>query len=184
MSVSRAAESIRASLPAFLKTVPDRLRVAEGSGPLLRARELGFSPGFSALRSIVIADIVFLAVAAGFWVLAGFVGGAEVRSRLLWLGWSLFAPALAVFVVGLVARLGVPWQTVSSSIRQARLEDLGFSGSFVQGVIEAARTVVLRLSTSFLATGAIAGGISLGLLAWAWGTPREDTKAIAPARTP
>ncbi len=177
MSVSRAAELIQASLPAFVRTVPDRFRIAEEPGPLLRTGEWGFARGFSVLRSMVIVDIAFLAVAAGFWILAGFVGGGDVRTRLLWLGWSLFAPAFVVFVMGLSMRLGFPLQAITYGIREARLEDLGFSAGFAQAVIAAARTMILRISTGFLATGGVAGGISLGLLAWAWGTPKQERAA-------
>jgi hypothetical protein len=179
MSVPRAAAEIHAALPAWVHTLPDRLRLGDSTQPLLRAGEWGFWQGFSALRGIVIADLVLLLAAGGFWVLSGLLGGRDPRGRLQWLGWTLFAPAFLVFGAGLAVRSAIVWKAAAFGIRAAGLESLGFSSDFTRALADVSRMVIGRMSAGYLITGAIALGISLGLLAWGWGTPRDTGSASA-----
>ena len=177
LSVDAAAAAIQKGLPEFARSLPDTLRLSDTMDfrPPFYAR--GGRPHVSAVGIMVAADIVLLLLAFGFWMAAGFTGGATLYGRLQWWGWSLFAPALLVFLIGLltIVSAGVSW--VPWGIRTAHLETQGFSAGFIAAVIEAARHAIARVGVGFLATGAIAGGVCFGLLGWSWSLPIEDRNA-------
>ena len=177
ISVDRAAALIVAGLPAYVKAIPDTLRLSDATSPLLTPRRWGPWPGFSALRALVLADVILLLLASAFWVAAAFTGGSDRRERLQWFGWSLFMPSVLVFLCGLSISVGLGSEWVRFGVASARLESLGYGPEFPAAVLEVARLAMSRVATGFLATGAIAGGVSLGLLAWAWTTTGETDRA-------
>jgi len=167
ISIEKAAVLITAALPSLAARIPDTLRLSElPEARYMPPRWWGRS-GFSALGALVIADVVLLALACGFWVAGAFVGGATLKERLLWLGWSLFAPSALVFLFGIGALVPLAGGWVWDGIRSATLGSAGFSAGFSAAVFEAARHAVWRVAAAFLATGGIALGISIGLAVWA-----------------
>jgi hypothetical protein len=169
LTVERAAAMIQAGLPAFAASLPDTARLSDS--PSFNATPFAWGPGFDILGALVFGDFVLLLFACGFWVAAAFVGGANRYERLQWLGWSLLVPAVGVFLVGLVTLTGAFTGWASWGIGQARLETLGFSGSFVDALMETARHALMRVGVGFAATGAVAAGIALALLGWSWSIP-------------
>jgi hypothetical protein len=170
VSVDRAAAAIQSGLPTFLASVPDTVRLDDGSW--------GEGHGFRFSGAFFAGCIILLLIAGGFLTAAAFTGGQTAFERLQWYGWSLLAPAAGVLLLGLLVMLSFisPW--VQLGIASARLEAHGFSSSFVAALIDAARHVVSRVGIGFLATGGIASGIALGLLAWSWAIPRNERKGV------
>jgi hypothetical protein len=168
VSVEKAAAVILAGLPAFIASIPDTARLSD-EPTFLYSRT--WAPGFPALGALIFADLVLLVLAAGFLVGAAFVGGATRFERLQWLGWPLLVPAVGVFLIGLLVSLGVVSGWMHWGLTQAHLETQGFTTSFVDAVARAAARALARVGTGFIATGAIAGGAALGLLAWSWSIP-------------
>jgi hypothetical protein len=164
ISVDRATSIIQAGLPELVKSIPDTYRI--------EAWRWGRFPRFSALGMLVLVDVVLLLIAGGFWVAAGFIGGANTFERLQWLGWSLLAPALGVLTIGLLINMSLFWGWIRWGIESARLATQGFSEGFAAALLDAVRHCMMRIGTGFIATGAIAGGVAAGLLAGSWAMPK------------
>ncbi len=183
MSVEKAAAVIQAGLPALASSIPDTVRLSDS--PSFHFTPYGWGMGFNLLGALIFAAVVLLVFACGFWLAAAFTGGATRYERLQWLGWSLFVPAVGVFLIGLLTILGLFSSWATWGIGQAHLETEGFAPSFAAALVEAARHALARVDTGFIATGAVAGGVSLGLLAWSWSIPAsERAPASAQVSTP
>ena len=173
VSVDKATEIIRASLPGLAKEIPDRVMLTDS--PEISWHSWGFRAGFSALRALVLADLVLLAIAAGFWVAGACVGGADARERLAWFGWSLAAPAAFVFLIGLAISIVSSSGWFRDAFRLSSLDmPFGYSEEFWAVLFDITRQALRRVATGFLAAGGIAGGIALGLLVWFWSTPKSE----------
>ncbi len=170
ISIDQAASIIQAGIPAFLRSIPDTLRL--GDEPTIQLRDARFGPRFPIFGWLVTAGIILLVFGAGFLTAAAFVGGESTRERIQWCGWPLLVPAAGTLLLGLlvIAGISAPW--VQWGLASARLESSGFSPAFVAAVTDAARHVATRVGIGFLATGGVAAGIALGLLAWSWALPR------------
>jgi len=171
ISVEKASAIIQAGLPAFITSVPDTAHLSDNQ---FSRSPWGWGPRFPALGALVLADVILLAMGLGFWIAAGFVGGETRFERLQWLGWPLLVPAAGVLLTGLTVMLAFPPGWLGWAIGQAHLETQGFAPSFVDALVAAARQAILRVGTGFIATGAIAAGAALGLLAWSWSIPAEE----------
>jgi hypothetical protein len=178
VSVDRAAAMILSGLPAFVNGIPDTVRLSDGPSIRIATNPWGGGPRFHIFGALLAASIITLLFAAGFWMAAAFIGGETRYERLQWLGWSLLAPAAGVLLLGLLITLSsfAPWMRWGIGI--SRLQPLGFDASFISALIDAARRVVARVGIGFLATGGIAAGVSLGLLAWSWSIPHDERKGV------
>ena len=176
LSVNRAAAIIQAGLPTFLKSIPDTARLGDNASFVYVPAHWGWAPGFGAMGLLIFADIVLLIIAGGFWTAAAFAGGENRFERLQWFGWPLFVPAAAVFLMGLFINVSFLSGWVRWGVEAARLDSLGFPPSFIAALIDAARRGMTRAGTGFMAAGAIAGGVALGLLAWSWSMARKKPK--------
>jgi hypothetical protein len=173
LSVEKAAVVIQAGLPTFASSIPDTVRLSD-TPPVYFPGTWRGGRGFSAMGFLVLADVVLLVLAGGIWTAAAFIGGANTFQRLQWFGWSLFVPAVGVFLIGLFVDLSMFSHWVSWGIESAALDAHGFGPSFVAALVDVARRALSRVGTGFLATGAIAGGIALGLLGRSWSIPAEQ----------
>jgi len=170
ISVDQAASIIQAGIPTFLNSIPDTLRLSDDPSVHFEDLQGGFR--LHIFGWLLAAGIILLVLGAGFLTAAAFVGGETTRERIQWYGWPLLVPAAGTLLLGLlvIAGISAPW--VQWSLANARLETSGFSPSFVAAIADAARHVATRVGIGFLATGGIAAGIALGLLAWSWALPR------------
>ncbi|HVO40457.1 MAG TPA: hypothetical protein VMV03_15600 [Spirochaetia bacterium] len=175
ISVERAAALIEAGLPAFAGAIPMRIRLTDafGWGEVVRGQEWQGS----VLRVLVIADVVILFIACAFWVAAAFLGGADARRRLQWMGWSLLAPAAFVFLIGLFITIAAFAAAARSGLASADTGTLRFSPAFATAVYDAARFAMRRIGIGFLATGAVAAGVCMALLGVSWSMPQERRQA-------
>ncbi len=180
--VDRAAAMIQAGLPAFAASIPDTVRLTDTV--ITPWAEISWTGGFNLLAGLIIADLVLLVFGCGLWLAAAFIGGETTFERLQWLGWVLFVPAVGVFLIGLVTMLGNAAGWAAWGIGQARLEAQGFSLSFVQALMDGARHVITRVGVGFLATGAVAAGIALALLAVSWSIPQAERSTTAGGSAP
>jgi hypothetical protein len=172
ISVDRAASVIQAGLPELAKSIPDTYRIGDSGSFHFEGWRWERFPRFSVVGMLVFADVVLLLIAGGFWVAAGFIGGANTFERLQWLGWSLLAPALGVLAIGLLINMSVFWDWIRWGIETARLATQGFGEGFSAALLAAIRQAMMRVGTGFIATGAIAGGVAAGLLAGSWAMPK------------
>lgn len=171
LSVDKAAQIIQNGLPVFVQSIPDTTRLSDN--PYYHG---GPWPHFSVPGMLVFADVVLLLIAGGMGTAAAFVGGANRFEKLQWFGWPLLAPAAGVFLLGLAISLSFFSGWVQWGIESARLAAHGFDASFTAALVDAARRTLSRIGTGFLATGAIAAGAALGLLALSWAIPQSERK--------
>ena len=169
VSVDQAAAIIQAGMPAFLSSVPDTLRLSDdpslhlGDVPGLRLHVFGW---------MLTGAIILLLFGAGFLTAAAFLGGETTRERIQWCGWPLLVPAAGTLLLGLLVIAGISASWVQYGLTSAHLEASGFSPAFIAAIADAARHAAARVGIGFLATGGIASGAALGLLAWSWALPR------------
>jgi hypothetical protein len=178
VSVEQAAATIQSALPTFMSSIPDTVRLSDDPTFRIGMNPWGGGPRFHFFGAVLAGSIILLLIAGGFWTAAAFIGGETRFERLQWFGWSFLAPAAGVLLMGLLVVLisFSPW--VQWGFQSARLEIHGFSPSFVSALIGAARHIASRVGIGFLATGGIAAGIALGLLAWSWSIPRDERKGV------
>jgi hypothetical protein len=172
MTVADAAQVIQAGIPTFLSSIPDTIRVGDYPEAALHDTYWGV-PRFPILGWLLLSGLILLALGAGSLTAAAFTGGEVVRERLQWYGWPLLVPAAGTLAIGLLVIAGISASWVHWGLASAHLETFGFSAGFVAAVAEAARQVATRVGVGFLATGGIAAGAALGLLAWSWALPKN-----------
>lgn len=183
MSVDEAARIIRSGIPVFLSSIPDTIRV--GDEPAAAFHDTYWSvPRFPVFGWALLSGLILLFLGAGSLTAAAFVGGEAARERLQWYGWPLLVPAAGTLVVGLLVIAGISTPWIQSVLAEARLEAFGFSSGFIAAVAEAARRVAARIGVGFLATGGIAAGAALGLLAWSWALPRNGGRGTLQGNVP
>jgi hypothetical protein len=180
ISVDQAASIIQAGIPAFLGSIPDTVRLSDA--PSVHLDDLQGGPRLHIFGWLLAAGIIILLFGAGFLTAAAFVGGETTRERIQWYGWPLLVPAAGTLLAGLLVIAGISTPWVQWGLANAHLGVSGFSASFVAAVAEAARRVATRVGIGFLATGGIAAGVALGLLAWSWSLPRGGDGGATVAR--
>jgi hypothetical protein len=159
MSVQRASQLTLAALPAALQRVPDRY-------PFPDAEEIAAWIGPLGAVRLVWAGVILALIAAAFWIAAGFLYGRDRAEVTAFLGWSLLPPALLTLACGLAVRFAfvsfrfLGWRSWASP-----------DAAFALG--DALRAPLQTVSRGFLVTGAVALGLSLGLIAW-WRTIRPE----------
>jgi hypothetical protein len=176
ISVDRAAAIVQAGIPAYVKTMPDTVRLSDDP-----SYHFVFTPwrmwrGFPVFVALILADIVLLVLAAGFLVAAVFIGGATRYERLQWAGWPLLVPAIGIFLLGLFITLAAFSGWVQWGIGTVRIGSVRYGDSFVAALIDLVRHAMTRVGVGFIATGAVAAGIAMGLLGWSWSIPRENRR--------
>lgn len=173
MSIDRAASLITAALPETLAGLPDRYPLSPELAEFFGQPEVRFWIGFLGTARLTLAGLILAAIAAAFWLGAAFLGGRNRREILVFLGWSLFVPALLVLLTGLLIRFAIPgrwlpyaplfwWGIASQATRELAV-----------ALAEAMRTVLHTIARGFLISGAISIGAALGLVAWSRSIDRE-----------
>ena len=183
VSVDEATQRIVAGLPEFIDRVPDRINLNREPIDLRRElRGVDFWTGLTASSGLN-AAIAFLVFFAGsLWLAAALIGGVDRRERLLWLGWSLLAPAALIFLIGMAISTDFSLNWVRFGLSEARLEGFEYSLAFQQALLDVTRDALKTVANGFLATGAAAGAIALAFMVWGLATPSE--RRYAPVMAP
>jgi hypothetical protein len=181
VSVEEATGMIVSALPAFLDEIPDQINLAR-ERVFLTGVARGWTTMMFGQDALNFAVLVLVFITGGLWLAAAFIGGEDSRERLLWLGWSLLAPAVLVFALGLLVGTEFTTGWVRFGLNEARLEGFEYSDSFRLALQEVARTALDTVANGFLMAGGVAGGIAIGLIAWGYTTPK--TRRMVPAAAP
>jgi len=168
------------ALPAFLDEIPDQIDLARD-----RVYIPGVARGWNTMTlgqgALDFAVLILVLMTGGLWLAAAFIGGEDRRERLMWLGWSLLAPAVLVFTIGLLVGTEFTIGWVRFGLNEARLEGFEYSDSFRLALQDVARTALDTVANGFLMAGGVAGGIAIGLIAWGYTTPKARRMVLAPA---
>ncbi len=177
-SAEAAADEIAAALPEFLKSVPDHINLERETYNTARWTR-GVPMMFAATNGLNIAIVILLALSAGAWLMAALIAGASTRERLLWLGWSLLIPAALILLIGV--SMNAPFATgwVRFGLNEARWSgDFAYSPAFREALMSTVGVALQTVANGFLAVGAAAGAIGLGMIVWGFYTP-ADRKPVA-----
>ncbi|NTU64094.1 MAG: hypothetical protein HGB05_12015, partial [Chloroflexi bacterium] len=130
---------------------------------------------------------MLLVLAGVFWLAAAFIGGANRRERLLWLGWSLLAPAALVLIIGLAINSPLTVGSISLGLDRSRfaIEGVQYSAALRQAIVEMASRALAAVASGFLIAGGASTAIACGLLVWGAATRSEahPTSAVTSTST-
>ena len=181
VSVEAATGMIVEALPAFLDEVPDQIDLARDRVYVPRVAR-GWNYVTAGPAALSFAIFVLALITGGLWLAAALLGGEDRRERLQWLGWSLLAPAILIFALGLLVGADFAGGWVRIGLNEARLEGFEYSESFRRALLDVARTALDTIANGFLMAGGVAGGIAIGLIAWGYTTP--GTRRMFPVAAP
>ena len=166
MSVERSAQLVYTALPAALQLLPDRYSLPAEALAAVWIRLLGYV-------RLGWAAVILALLAAVFWIGAAFLGGRNRAEVTAFLGWSLLPPALLTLAAG----LGVRFASLGRWLLPLRFwrpsEEPWASPELALALADTLRAPLQTVSRGFLITGAVALGLSLGLIAW-WRTIRPE----------
>jgi hypothetical protein len=166
MSVQRSSQLVYAALPAALERLPDTYS-SQGLQELI-----GWTGPLSC-SSLLWAAVLLTLVAAAFWIGAAFLGGRGRAQVTAFLGWSLLPPALLTLACGLAVRFAFFGRWLLLVPFGCPVWEAWGSRRLPADLLDALRAPLQAVSRGFLITGAVALGLSLGLIAW-WRTIRPE----------
>jgi hypothetical protein len=183
--VAELSRQIAATLPDYAAALPGRAQLGDGSVDL-RA-EMGRDSVWLAFplsaRALVVLGIIILALfTLGIWLLAGFLAGYNERERLQWLGWSLFIPALVVFLMGLLVSGSFALGWVRFGLENAQFAGLGDPAAVRQVLFELSRITLSAIANGFMLAGGAPAAVALGLIIWGSSLPQESRPTGGPAQ--
>jgi hypothetical protein len=174
LSEEETAKLISAALPDFLNSLPNSYPEPAETVYFDYSPESAFWIGFIGTNRLVWASILLALVAASFWVGAAFVGAANRRQIIQWLGWPLFVPAVLTLLCGISVRIAAGWPWIDSSLGAWLTTDAWYRVE-VAGVLGTViRTAIKAVARGFLITGAVSLGISAGLIIWSFSISTEE----------
>lgn len=173
--------SIKATIAALnpneevLAAIPGEIVVLEPIDPI---GDLPHIPPF--LQPFIqpgnVQDIgyVFLGLTVILWVLTAWIGGRDGRERLLWLGWTVILPGLAVLASGVLLGSDLGNNLIQLGLRSAGIgssQNIPLSAESLMQVMEAA--LVLPFQTGLLTTGGCATAAGVALIGWGAATKKK-----------
>jgi len=176
-SADEAAKSIAAALPAFLNGVPDHINLQRENYDWSRWTRTA-PMAFVMTNSLNVAIVIMLALAAAAWLIAALIAGDNSRERLLWLGWMLIVPAAVILLIGV--SMNAPFTTgwIRFGLNEARFGDVAYSPAFRDALLGSIGQALQTIASGFLAAGAAAAAIGLGLVVWGSYTPNDRKLAV------
>ncbi len=179
-SVDQATGQIVEALPTFVQSVPDRVDLQHDP---INIRVRNAPIGFTVFGSWGFALTFTLFFAAGLWLVTALVADDSLRTRLMWLGWSLIVPAALIFMIGMAINSPFTYGWVRFGLNEARFGgELAYSTAFRDAIITAVGPSIQTIANGFLAVGAASGAIALGLIIWGWYTPSGRRLAPQPVK--
>ncbi len=171
-SADEAATSIAAALPAFLNTVPNQISLQTERYNWARWTR-GTPMAFMMANSLSVAIVIMFVMAGVAWLVAALIAGDSTRERLLWLGWMLIVPAALILVIGVSMNSPVTAGWMRFGINEARFGGMEYSPALREALLASIGQALQTIANGFLAAGAAAGAIGLGLVVWGSYTPNE-----------
>jgi hypothetical protein len=165
-SVNAAAQQIVQALPAVLEDMPSRLMLNN----LVNLRsEWGLADWFrvSNLRiglDAAILIVILSAVAAG--VVGAYLGGDDLRGRLLWLATSLWVPASLFVMLGLTLATPLIDGPLRDGLIAARWNGIQYSDAFREAITDLVMWLAQQTTAGVLLTGVVSALVALGLFGW------------------
>jgi len=177
-SADEAATSIAAALPAFLDGVPNHINLQRERYDWARWTR-GTPMAFVMANSLSVAIVIMFVIAGMAWLIAALVAGDSTRERLLWLGWMLIIPAALILLIGV--SMNAPFTTgwMRFGISEARFGDVAYSPAFRDALLGSIGQALRTIANGFVAAGAAAAAIGLGLVVWGFYTPNERRPLVA-----
>jgi hypothetical protein len=175
LSEEQTAQLIIAALPDFLDSLPDSYPEPAQTVYLDYGPENDFWMSFIGTNRLVWASVLLALIAASFWVGAAFVGGTNRRQIVQWLGWPLFVPAVLTLICGISVRIAAAgWPWIDSGLGTWLATDAWYRAEVVGVLSTVIRTAIKAVAKGFLITGAVAAGISVGLIIWSFSISTEE----------
>lgn len=154
-SQERAQSYLSAQVTAFASGLGDDLQLAQ---PISRDEYL--ASNWSILGEFKSAYPLIIGISLFIWLITALIGGGGQRSFLLWLGWTLLMPSLAILAIGILFYVVLSFYSFGESFMDAYLGITTMYNIEINALIsEFLQTVTL----SFLITGGSSGALS-GLL--------------------
>jgi hypothetical protein len=179
VSVAEAAEAIAAALPTFVDKFPDQINLSRERIDL-RHDLRGINLLWTGQDALNLAIVVLVLLAGGSWFAAALIAGEDRRARLMWLGWSLFVPALLIFMIGLAVNTDMTTGWVRFGLNEARFDEFETSAEFRLALLDVVRGALNTVANGFLMAGGVAGAMAIALVAWGGATPAERRPVYAP----
>ena len=174
-----AAEQITAALPALIDTMPDHVVINDSA-------DLGISwfrynwllmGGVRSVLDVAIIGISMMALLAG--LVGAYLGGSDLRTRLKWASFSLFAPGSLIFLSSLILTATPVVNAIGSSATAAR-----YSEAYREALINLLAKVIQQVDTGFLITGGVVCLVAFGLLVWSLVTPAGGSASAKVVQVP
>lgn len=184
VSAAEAAQQIATALPAFIDQMPDQINLSRE--PLdLRAEWRPFNLIFLGNFGLSMTIGLLLVLSGVAWLAAGFIGGANRRERLLWLGWSLLVPAALVVIMGLAINSPLIVGSISLGLDRSRfaIEGVQYSTALRQAIVEMASRALAAVAGGFLIAGGASTAMAIGLIVWGVMTRSEPRPTLTVAST-
>lgn len=179
--------SIKATIAALnpneevLAAIPETMVVLEPIDPI---GDLSHIPPFLQpfIQSGNLKDMgfVLLGISLLLWALTAWIGGQNGKERLLWLGWTVFLPGLAVLAAGVLLGSDLGDTLIQLGLRSAGIgsyQNIPISTESLVQVMESA--LILPLHTGLLTTGGCATAAGVGLIGWGAATRKKPESSQA-----
>ncbi|HAF61449.1 MAG TPA: hypothetical protein DCK95_03890 [Anaerolineaceae bacterium] len=172
---------LKPTLPILMMFIPNSIVVMEPSDPMGDISNVPpllqsyIQPGNMKNMVYILIGLTVL-----LWFLTALIGGKDWRERLLWLGWTLIIPSVAVLVMG--ALLG---SDLGDNLIQLGLEYVNFQSIqnlplTTQGIAQIMKTAFMKpLQTGSITMGGCATALGIGLIAWGAVTRKKQTTSAS-----
>ena len=170
---------LKPALPTILSAVPDVIPLeGEFKDWQEAARWRTFLPGMAVPAIIILGMLVLGCIAVCAWYITALISDASWHVRLGWLGWTLLAPAVLIFLLSFAARSGIPVYWVSYGLEFASLSRTPFGPELKETLRIVSMSALPRLASAFQMVGGISGALSIALIFWGIATPRTKREEL------
>jgi hypothetical protein len=159
VSAQELASQVQAAVPAVAESLPGEFS-ADRFVKMPDVGSIRLQPG--TLRTLMTSGLIILGIVAVLvWLIDGFIGATDTRSRLLWLGFTLLLPAGLVLLAGI--SLSAPsLETIlqNNFVGSSGAQNPQVAASFAAAAVSASAPV----RNGFLAAGGIPTLVAVVLL--------------------
>jgi len=170
---------LKPALPSILSAVPDEIPLeGEFQNWQEAARWRTFIPGMAVPAIIILSVLVLVSIAACVWYVAVLISDSSWRMRLQWLGWTLFIPAVLIFLLGFATQSGISTYWISFGLERADLSSTPLGPELNETLRLISVSALPRAANAFQMVGGISGALSIALIFWGIATPRMKREEL------